>query len=468
MKKYNKSLFIFRRDLRLDDNTGLLEALKQSESVIPCFIFDPRQTSLSNTFKSSNALQFMIESLQDLELQLAQKKARLYLFYGVAEDIVTQLLEKEKIDAVFCNRDYTPFSIKRDSALAKICHTHGAIFESYADTLLHEPETILSLSGTPYSIFTAFFKNAVKHTVTEPKKLSSKYAASFYTKNNALEETNAVYEKILPKGNFNKKIHVHGGRKNGLSLLKKITEQKEYAQTHDYPTKHTSDLSAHHKFGAISIRESYHTIKKTFASNHPLIRQLFWRDFFTHVAYHSPFVFGQPYHEKYKNLPWQNDKRMFDAWCWGKTGFPIIDAGMRQLNQTGFLHNRVRMIVASFLTKDLHIDWLWGEKYFAQKLVDYDPAVNNGNWQWAASTGCDAQPYFRIFNPWLQQKKFDPQCIYIKKWLPELKDVAPNILHRRSDLKQKATGALEKYPLPIIDHTLESKKAKLMYKNCSL
>lgn len=468
MKKYSKSLFIFRRDLRLDDNTGLIQALEQSESVMPCFIIDPRQVSPTNTFKSTNALQFMLESLQDLELQLSHKKARLYLFYGVAEDIIAQLLKKEKIDAVFCNRDYTPFSAKRDSAIKKICHTHGTVFEEYTDLVLHEPEKILSLSGTPYSIFTAFYKNAIQHAIPEPKKLSSRYAASFCVKKSTLEQTNALYEKMLPKIQFNEKIHVHGGRKNGLTLLKKMTKQKNYAQTHDYPIEHTSDLSAHHKFGTISIRESYHTIKNIFASNHPLVRQLFWRDFFTHVAYHSPFVFGQPFHKKYKNLPWENNQRMFEAWCSGNTGFPIVDAGMRQLNQTGFMHNRVRMVVASFLTKDLHIDWLWGEKYFAQKLVDYDPAVNNGNWQWTASTGCDAQPYFRIFNPWLQQKKFDPECTYIKKWLPELKNIPANILHRRFDLKQKATDALEKYPRPIVDHAIESKKAKLMYKNCSI
>lgn len=468
MKKYTKSLFVFHRDLRLDDNTGLQAALEQSESVMPCFIFDPRQIGARNEFKSNNALQFMIESIQDLASQLAQQKAHLYIFYGITENIVSQLLVKEKIDAVFCNRDYTPFSLKRDEAIAHACHLRKAVFETYADTLLHEPEKILSLSGTPYTIFTAFFKNAIQKPIAEPKKLPHALIASFYTNPCALEQTPAFYENVLAQNTFNKNIHVHGGKKNALALLKKIPLQKEYAKTHDYPALSTSNLSAHHKFGTISIRKSYYAIKKEFASNHPLIRQLYWRDFFTHVAYHSPFVFGNPYHEKYKNLPWQNDKHMFDAWCQGKTGFPIVDAGMRQLNKTGFMHNRVRMIVASFLTKDLHIDWLWGEKYFAQKLVDYDPAVNNGNWQWAASTGCDAQPYFRIFNPWLQQKKFDPECAYVKKWLPELKEVPASMLHRRFDLKQKATGALATYPLPIVDHTIESKRAKLMYKNCSL
>ncbi len=411
----------------------------------------------------------MLESLRDLQQQLAQKKARLYLFSGITEDIVTKLLAQEKIDAVFCNRDYTPFSIKRDEAIAKACHTHNAEFVACADVLLHEPEEILSGSGTPYAIFTAFYKNAALRPVPEPKKLPALSSATFYTKKITLEQNNKkLYEKILPSKNYNKQIHVHGGRKSGLTSLKKLGTQKNYAKTRDYQTYQPTNLSAHHKFGTISIRESYHAIEKTLGINHPIIRQLFWRDFFTHVAYHSPFVLGQPYHEKYKNLPWIGDARMFQAWCTGNTGFPIVDAGMRQVNATGFMHNRVRMIVASFLTKDLHINWLAGEKYFAQKLVDYDPTVNNGNWQWAASTGCDAQPYFRIFNPWLQQKKFDPQCVYIKKWLPEFKNVPPKIIHHWFDLiGTQDAGARIKYPRPIIDHTIESKRAKIMYKNCS-
>ena len=194
----------------------------------------------------------------------------------------------------------------------------------------------------------------------------------------------------------------------------------------------------------------------------PLIKQLYWRDFFTQVAYHSPFVFGQPFHEKYSKLPWSNSEKAFTAWCTGTTGFPIVDAGMRELNATGFMHNRVRMIVASFLTKDLHIDWRKGERYFAQQLVDYDPAVNNGNWQWCASTGCDAQPYFRIFNPWLQQKKFDPQCIYIKKWVPELQKILPLTIHT---WYKEDSPPIKNYPRPMVDHGVESKKAKELYKN---
>lgn len=192
-----------------------------------------------------------------------------------------------------------------------------------------------------------------------------------------------------------------------------------------------------------------------------LIQQLFWRDFFTHVAYNSPYVFGEAFQQRFNNLNWSKSKKNFEAWCEGKTGFPIVDAGMRQMNKTGFMHNRPRMIVASFLTKDLHLNWLWGEKYFAQQLEDYDPCVNNGNWQWSASTGCDAQPYFRIFNPWTQQKKFDSDCTYIKEWVPELKNIDPKIIH---SWHKESSPKIKGYPRPIVDHSEEQKLAKKFYK----
>jgi deoxyribodipyrimidine photo-lyase len=219
----------------------------------------------------------------------------------------------------------------------------------------------------------------------------------------------------------------------------------------------------------VSVREIFHALIKQLGTKHPLVRQLYWRDFFTYLAYHKPSVFGHPYQEKYQHLEWNNNKKLFTTWCKGETGFPIVDAGMRELNATGFMHNRVRMIVASFLVKDLHINWLWGEKYFAQQLVDYDPAVNNGNWQWCASTGCDAQPYFRIFNPWLQQKKYDSECIYIKKWIPELISYSPKIIHNWfkesfDRLRMNGQNKTKGYPRPIVDHKRQSDLAKKWYR----
>jgi len=452
---YKKSLFIFRRDLRLDDNTGLLAAAKQSQTVIPCFIFDPAQVGDTNEFRSTNCIQFMIESLQDLQEQLKKHNGKLYLFFGKADDVIKKLIAQESIDAVFVNRDYTPYSLKRDQAIEQLCHYYKIEFESHDDLLLNSPESIKTGNGTPYGVFTAFWKRSIKEPVAEPINFKK---TNFYTQSIDLEESDLIFKKILPKKN--PKIGILGGRQESAKILKHISDFTNYLKTRDIPELKTSRLSAYIKFGTHSIREIYHQFANALGKNHPLIKQLYWRDFFTQVAYYSPFVFGHSYHKQYDSLPWSYDKKQFTAWCEGKTGFPIVDAGMRELNATGFMHNRVRMIVASFLTKDLHINWLLGEKYFAQQLVDYDPCVNNGNWQWSASTGYDAQPYFRIFNPWLQQSKFDPHCEYIKQWVPELKKAPIKTIHDWYKTKENISG----YPRPIVDHAKESALSKIMYK----
>ena len=458
-KNYKTSLFIFRRDLRLHDNAALNQAALLSDTVIPCFIIDPRQAGEKNTFRSDAALQFMHESLQEIDKELRTKKSHLYLFYGEAEKVIAERITKNKIDAIFFNKDYTPFSLKRDAAVTLTAHEHDCAVHSYEDVLLTNPEQVKTLSNTPYTVFTPFFKHTVRtYPVAAPEKLSS---INFATKKIVGETPNGLKKIDYAP---NKKNHVHGGRSAGLALLKKIKTLKDYADTRNLPALETTNLSAHHKFGTISIRETYQAICKDLAKNHPLIQQLYWRDFFSYVVYHSPFVFGQPFKERYKKLKWENNAQKFAAWCTGNTGFPIIDAGMRQLNETGFMHNRVRMIAASFLVKDLHIDWRWGEKYFAQNLVDYDPAVNNGNWQWVASTGCDAQPYFRIFNPWLQQKKFDPQCVYIKRWISELKNINPLTIH---NWFKDSAPTVNNYPRPLVDHTTESKKTKILYQRAA-
>lgn len=460
MKLYKKSLFIFHRDLRLDDNTGLLAALEQTDVVIPCFIFDPCQVGTENSYKSENALQFMIESLQDLEKQLKQHHAPLQIFFGDTQAIIKKIILQENINALFCNRDYTPFSLKRDEHIKTICHQFDCAFHQLDDYLLNPPEGVMSGNGTPYMIFTAYFKRARLILVAQPQKFPAQ--PNFYKRQiTGAVKGSTLYKKILSKKNPH--LWVHGGRAEAKKTVAKIKKLATYDITHDVPSLPTSNLSAYLKFGVISIREAYYGIKKSLGDYHPLLRQLYWRDFFTYVAYHSPFVFGHAYHEKYDNLWWSTSAQDFKSWCTGKTGFPIIDAGMRQLVTTGFMHNRVRMIVGSFLVKDLHIDWRWGEKFFAQHLVDYDPAVNNGNWQWVASTGCDAQPYFRIFNPWLQQKKFDPHASYIKKWVPELKKLSAKEIHSWPTSSNRSV----KYPHPIADHDRESARAKEIYKQVS-
>lgn len=457
MATYRTSLFIFRRDLRIVDNTGLLRASSMSERIIPCFICDPRQLSSANDFRSLNAMQCMHEALESLHTQIQKTGGTLYFFEGKAEDVIKNILAREPIDAIFVNRDYTPFSMKRDEAIEHLCAVHNIDFCPCHDLLLHEPEEIVTGNGTPYSIFTPFFKKARALPVPRPdvQRITNWHTAPIKTAVHTIPSFLAGYH--------NKRAHVTGNHAEAARILKNIPKYADYVNTHDYPSIETTNASAFLKFGLISIRQFYHTIADTFGLGHALIRQLYWRDFFTHVTYFSPFVFGQPFKDKYKTLTWQNDKKMFVRWCTGTTGFPIIDAGMRQLNATGYMHNRVRLLVGSFLVKDLHIDWRWGEKYFASHLIDYDPALNNGNWQWVASTGTDAQPYFRIFNPWLQQKKFDPQCHYIKKWVPELSKLSPKQIHGwpKYAEQQATTG----YPTPCVDHARESSLSKNYYKN---
>jgi deoxyribodipyrimidine photo-lyase len=455
MNKYKKTLFIFRRGLRRKDNTGLLAALKDSKQVLPCFIFSPQQVG-DNEYKSKNAVQFMIESLQDLEDQLDSKGAKLYKFYGLQSKIVDKLLKECDFEAIYVNRDYTPFSRKRDNKIKKVCQQHEVDFIQKNDYLLIEPEEIKTNQGTPYKVFTPFYNKAKNRKIDKPK---ANQHTNYFTGKIEFSEGKEVYDKVL--ASKNKNIFCNGGRSEAMKVVRNLHNYKDYNEEREKPSiDGTTGLSAHNKFGTISIRELYWNTRKQLKKSHTLIQELFWRDFFTHIAYNFPKVFGKPFREKYKQINWSYSKNNFNKWKQGKTGFPIVDAGMRQLNNTGWMHNRVRMIVASFLTKDLQIDWRWGEKYFATKLVDYDPAVNNGNWQWAASTGCDAQPYFRIFNPWTQQQDYDPKAKYIKKWVPELKNVKPEEIHKPNE---ELSPQID-YPEPMVEHDKQRKEALAMYK----
>lgn len=453
MKRYKLSLFIFRRDLRLDDNNGLIEAELCSERVLPCFVFDPRQVE-HHEYRSLPALQFMVECLEGLSADITELGGKLCLLYAEAPAAVRKLIAKHKIDALFLNRDYTPFSVTRDDEIKKVCDEMGVDFHAVADALLHEPEQVLKKDGKPYTIFTPYFAACSKMSIRKPMRHEMSNLAAIAPQIQ-LEE---VKQRLDLKPNPH--ILARGGRKEAEEILGRLAGLEHYQEERDFPALGgTSGLSANNKFGTVSIREVYHAIVTSLGETHPLIRQLYWRDFFCHIAFHFPHVFHGAFTRHFDNIEWCNEQSKFDAWCEGQTGFPIVDAGMRELNTTGFMHNRVRMITASFLSKDLHIDWRWGERYFAQKLVDYDPAVNNGNWQWAASTGCDAQPYFRIFNPWLQQAKFDPDAQYIRRWVPELADKPPSLIHRKPEAGEHLSG----YPEPIIEHALEKEKTQKMY-----
>jgi deoxyribodipyrimidine photo-lyase len=310
--------------------------------------------------------------------------------------------------------------------------------------------------GKPYTVFTPFYKKASKLAVAKPHTCSLSALRSPSTELHCVDP-----RQFLPSETAPKRVS-HGGRTEGLKRLKRAATLTEYDKERDLPgLQGTTLLAPHNKFGTLSVREVYHTIAETLGTGHTLIREVYWRDFFTHIAWHFPHVFGHAFNRQYDKLSWSKSEKLFETWCEGKTGFPIVDAGMRELVQTGFMHNRVRMIVASFLVKDLHISWQRGEEFFAQHLTDYDPCVNNGSWQWAASTGCDAQPYFRIFNPWLQQKRFDPECIYIKRWVPEIASLPPKAIH---ELHEEDMFRSVNYPRPIVEHSVQKVIAEEMFK----
>ncbi|MBN1134025.1 MAG: deoxyribodipyrimidine photo-lyase [Methanosarcinaceae archaeon] len=459
-KRYHRSLFVFRRDLRIDDNTALMEALKHSDEVIPGFIFDPRLSCKSKKNFNHNAFQFMVESLEDLKKQFKEKNGLIYFLSGLSEEVIGKLIRKMQIDAVFVNADYTPFSRKRDEAISNVCSGSGASFHQFHDYLLHEPGTVLTKKGTPYVVFTHFFNSSSKMDVHFPVMLQGIKGGNFYTGNLDTADNDIPTEMKIPG---NKHIFLRGGRNNALAVLENLEVFRNYDQDRDYPSlRGTTGLSAHNKFGTVSIREFYHSVKDELGAEHTLINELHWRDFFTHIASEFPHVFRHAFKQNFDSIQWDNDPGLFLAWCFGKTGYPIVDSGMRELNTTGFMHNRVRMITASFLVKDLHIDWHLGERYFASKLVDYDSCVNNGNWQWSASTGADAQPFFRIFNPWLQQKKYDPECKYIKKWLPELDTLDAASIHR---LEKQSPPKDVDYPDPIVDHAKERNRSLVMFRS---
>jgi deoxyribodipyrimidine photo-lyase len=397
------SIFIFRRDLRIHDNTAFNKLLGVgSIKIIPLFIFNPDQIYADkNPYFSNNAVQFMIESLKDLE-----KHIHINYFEGKDINILETLRKKYKILNVAFNKDYTPFAIKRDTAIAEWCKEHDINLITAEDYTLFPLGTITNKSKKPYQIFTPFYKATLQHT--PPKPVTVKQQPKIIKVIHQFNK-DRYYQNNLD-------IAVHGGRANGLERLKKA--MKNYSKERDYPAlDSTTKLSAYIKFGCLSIREVFHHYAKQNVK--ALTREFIWREFYANIMYYFPHILGRSFKKKYDHhIKWTNDKEWFQKWKEGNTGFALVDAGMKQLNATGWMHNRVRMIVAMFLTKDLLIDWRWGEKYFATKLVDYDPASNNGGWQWSSSTGTDAQPYFRIFNPDLQIKKYDKNYEYIKRWNP--------------------------------------------------
>jgi deoxyribodipyrimidine photo-lyase len=447
----NNNIFIFRRDFRIKDNIGLNNCINNSDIIYPIFIFTPEQV-VDNSFKSDNAVQFMCESLNYLK----KKIKKLTFLKGDYIDVLTDIIKKNNITGIYTNTDYTKYSIKREKDIEKLCKKLDIEFHYYHDITLYEPKSITTGSGNVYQKFTPFYNTCMK---LNPKKPTTKSFDKYNSAKSKYKITN-----INTFYNFNENLHVNGGRKEALRILKKIRDFKNYENTRNTLSLETTNLSAYLKFGCISIRECYYKLQKAFNKKHPLIRQLIWRDFYYHLGYGFIDRFGNSLKPQYDKIKWENNRSQFNHWKDGKTGYPIIDACMQQMNETGYMHNRGRLLTSSFLIKNLGIDWRWGEKYFAQTLVDYDVLVNNGNWQWGSGSGADSQPYFRTFNPWLQSERYDKDCEYIKYWLPNLKDVNNKHLHNWEKYYKEYDLKDIEYYKPMIDYKESKENVMKMYK----
>lgn len=463
MPTSRRGLFIFHRDLRIYDNAGLNHAADSCDTLYTCFIFTPEQVTSKNEYKSNNSVQFMIESLVGLNNDIKNKGGELLCFFGNPHNVLKHLIEKLDITSVFFNRDYSPYAIQRDSEATTLCDKYDVDCQPYSDYYLYEPGTVLvESSKNAYKKYTPFYNAVITKSVDSPV-IKRKFP--FEIIKNDLKYTILLKDAMSRFVKINPNILVHGGRNNAKDkLFTALRDQDVYDTTRDLFKCKTTHLSAYIKFGCVSIREVYHSFKKQFGLDHGLIRELIWREFFAHVLYGYPEVVGKSYQSKYRSLKWSQSETNMEKWKKGETGFPIVDAAMREMNTTGYMHNRGRMTTASFLIKTLLIDWRVGEQYFAQKLTDYDIASNNGNWQGISGTGVDMKPYFRDMNPWIQSYKFDINAEYIKKWVPELKEVDASDIHKWHDTYSDAKYKGVNYPKPIVDYSTQKEKMLEMYK----
>ena len=429
--KESLNIFWFRRDIRLQDNAGLYHALQSGLPVLPIFIFDSVILGqLEN--KMDRRVEFIHQSLQKLQDELVLRGSSLETFFGRPAHIFAELAKTYDLHAVYTNHDYEPYARERDEQIRKLLAAHGIGFFSFKDQVIFEKSEIVKDGGSPYTVFTPYGKKWKSQLKAEDLKLnpSEKLAEHFYMQ---------PAKEILQL----KSIGFLPVNKNFPSAEINPGQIGKYGQTRDYPGQSgTSKLGVHLRFGTISIRQ---LILVAIKSGEVFLNELIWREFYQMILWHFPFVGqGKSFKAAYDWIPWLNGERDFRAWCDGRTGYPFVDAGMRELNETGYMHNRARMVTASFLSKHLLIDWRWGEAYFAAKLLDFELASNNGGWQWAAGSGCDAAPYFRIFNPNLQAKRFDPGEDYIRRWIPEY--------------------GTPDYPEQIIDHGMARKRVIQVYK----
>lgn len=419
------NIFWLRRDLRLHDNAGLYHALKAGLPVVPVFIFD--RHILDELIDRDDArVTFIHQQLAEIQASLQAKyRTTLDVRYGFPEEVFLNLLEVYNIQQVFTNHDYEPYAKKRDTEIAALLGRRNIKLHTFKDQVIFEKDEVVKDDGKPYTVFTPFarrWKSQLNNFYLKSYPVE-KYGDNFY-KHSVREIPSLASMNFIP---VKRSFPLKDSRPDVMA---------HYKEQRDFPAVDgTSRLSVHLRFGTISIRQ---LAREGSRLSESFLNELIWRDFYHMILWHFPFVVTRSFKPEYDRISWRNNETEFHAWCEGRTGYPIVDAGMRQLNETGYMHNRVRMIVASFLTKHLLIDWRWGEAYFAKKLLDFDLAANNGGWQWAAGSGCDAAPYFRVFNPYLQTKKFDPQLTYVRRWVPEFEELT--------------------YPKPIVEHEFARKR----------
>lgn len=429
--KPSVNIIWFRRDLRLKDNAALYHALRSDVPVLPIFIFD---TSILDQLqdRGDKRVAFIHAAITEMQTELIALGSTMQVFHGKPLDVFAQLVQLYSIETVFTNHDYEPYAQERDEAVAALLSTKGIGFKTYKDQVIFEKDEVTKDDGKPYTVFTPYsrkWKAKLTPDYLKPYP-TEKYFATFFRQA-------PISIPSLASMNFEEVEMVFPSKQLNEEIVRK------YSQNRDFPALEngTSKMGVHLRFGTVSIR-SLATIAA--GLNETYLNELIWRDFYQMILWYFPKVGkGHAFKAEYEKIKWRNNEEEFKKWCEGKTGYPIVDAGMRELNATGFMHNRVRMIVASFLTKHLLIDWRWGEAYFANKLLDFDLSANNGGWQWAASSGCDAAPYFRVFNPYLQTEKFDKELKYIKKWVPEFQEFI--------------------YPQPIVVHEVARKRVLETY-----
>ena len=471
-KSYEKSLLWFRRDLRDFDHAALFHALKYSRQVFCVFVFD--REILDTLPRQDRRVEFLLGSVAQLQAALRQRGGELLVFHDTARERIARLAKQLEVEAVFCNRDYEPAAIGRDTAVTEQLRQAGIDFLQYKDQVIFEQDEVLTQAGKPFSVFTPY-KNAWLKKITAFHV--KPYPVDRYA--NALAamppQPLPTLEQLGFEASNLQQLNITPGMSGASQLLQDFLPRIGfYHQSRDFPgVKGVSYLSVHLRFGTTSIRhlaaQAWHGTQAEAGPGHDCwLNELIWRDFYQQILWHFPHVVGNSFKADYANLAFPNNRQHFAAWCEARTGYPIVDAAMRQLNHSGYMHNRLRMIVASFLVKDLLIDWRWGEAYFAEKLLDFDLSANNGGWQWAASTGCDAQPYFRIFNPITQSEKFDPKGSFIRRYLPELAKLPDRYLHAPWLLPPLLQQQLDfvpgqHYPLPIVDHATAREQALALF-----